>query len=136
MYKTVIVPVDIAHADKAQSMIATAKLLGGDQAKIVLANVVEEIPSYVVPELPENMVDKSMERARQELAKIADATEGNVSIDVRCGQVTPKLLEIAQELDADAIVVASHRPGLQDYFLGSTAARVVRHAQCSVVVIR
>lgn len=136
MYKTVIVPVDIAHTDKAESMIATARLLGGDQAKIVLANVVEEIPSYVVPELPENMVDKSMERARQELAKIAEATEGNVGIDVRCGQVTTKILEAAQELNADAIVVASHRPGLQDYFLGSTAARVVRHAQCSVVVIR
>ena len=36
----------------------------------------------------------------------------------------------------DLIIVASHRPGLQDYFLGSTAAKVVRHAKCSVLVIR
>jgi len=36
----------------------------------------------------------------------------------------------------DLIVIASHRPGLKDYFLGSTAGRVVRHSPCAVHVIR
>jgi len=36
----------------------------------------------------------------------------------------------------DLIIVGSHKPGLQDYLLGSTAARVVRHAMCSVLVGR
>ena len=40
------------------------------------------------------------------------------------------------ETDTDCVVIASHRPGLQDYLLGSTAARVVRHAACSVHVLR
>jgi len=43
---------------------------------------------------------------------------------------------VAQEKGVDLIIIASHRPGLQDYFLGSTAAKVVRHAKCSVLVIR
>ena len=34
------------------------------------------------------------------------------------------------------IVIASHDPGLVDYLLGSVAARVVRHAHCSVLVTR
>ena len=34
------------------------------------------------------------------------------------------------------IVIASHDPGLADYLLGSTAGRVVRHAHCSVLVVR
>ena len=38
--------------------------------------------------------------------------------------------------DADVIVIASHDPGLADYLLGSVAARVVRHAHCSVLVVR
>ena len=42
----------------------------------------------------------------------------------------------AKEKNADMIIIASHRPGLQDYFLGSTAAKVVRHATCSVLVVR
>jgi nucleotide-binding universal stress UspA family protein len=34
------------------------------------------------------------------------------------------------------IVLASHRPELKDYLLGPNAARVVRHAKCSVLVVR
>ena len=34
------------------------------------------------------------------------------------------------------IVMASHDPVLSDYLLGSVAARVVRHAHCSVLVAR
>ena len=36
----------------------------------------------------------------------------------------------------DLIIMASHRPELQDYLLGPNAARVVRHANCSVLVVR
>ena len=46
------------------------------------------------------------------------------------------ILEWAEGNAVDCIIIASHRPGLQDYFLGSTAGRVVRHAQCSVHVTR
>ena len=42
----------------------------------------------------------------------------------------------AEEKKAELIIVASHQPGLQKYFLGSTAAKVVRHATCSVIVVR
>ena len=47
-----------------------------------------------------------------------------------------QILEWAESNKVDCIIINSHKPGLQDYFLGSTAARVVRHAQCSVHVIR
>ena len=46
------------------------------------------------------------------------------------------ILEYAKKIEADLIVIASHRPDLLDYFLGSTAARVVRHAECAVLVDR
>jgi nucleotide-binding universal stress UspA family protein len=34
------------------------------------------------------------------------------------------------------IVMASHRPEMSDYLLGANAARVVRHAKISVLVVR
>ena len=40
------------------------------------------------------------------------------------------------ETNADLIVINSHKPGVEDYFLGSTASRVVRRAPCSVLVLR
>ncbi|MEP4424264.1 MAG: universal stress protein, partial [Nitratireductor sp.] len=51
-------------------------------------------------------------------------------------QAASGILAVAKEKQADVIVIASHKPGLQDYLIGSTAARVVRHAACSVHVMR
>jgi len=45
-------------------------------------------------------------------------------------------LAVAEEAVADLIVVGSHRPAMKDYLLGTNAARVVRHARCSVLVAR
>jgi len=59
-----------------------------------------------------------------------------VQVIVRTGHSYNTILEVAKEKNADLIIIASHRPGLQDYFLGSTAAKVVRHANCSVLVVR
>ncbi len=52
------------------------------------------------------------------------------------GTVYEVILDMAEKVEADLIVMASHRPELQDYLLGPNAARVVRHAKCSVLVVR
>lgn len=136
MYKKIIVPVDLAHTDKATVMIETAKKLADGNAQIILTNIVEEIPSHFVPELPGEYVEKSTATALSEMKRIADSAGFDVEIDVRVGHPAKAILAVADNNHADAIVIASHRPGLQDYLLGSTAARVVRHAKCTVVVIR
>ena len=46
------------------------------------------------------------------------------------------IVDVAKDIHADCIVIGSHKPGLIDYLLGSTAARVVRHAPCAVHVLR
>jgi nucleotide-binding universal stress UspA family protein len=52
------------------------------------------------------------------------------------GTVYEEILRTAKEIGCDVIVMASHRPELKDYLLGPNAARVVRHANCSVLVVR
>jgi nucleotide-binding universal stress UspA family protein len=42
----------------------------------------------------------------------------------------------ADERNCDLIVMNSHRPDLRDYLIGSNASQVVRHATCSVLVVR
>lgn len=136
MYNTIIVPVEMSHAEKAQPMIAAARQLGGDQARIVLISVVEDVPTYVAAELPGGVIDKAKQAAKEKLEGIAREAGANTEIEVRSGQASTVILGVAREKRADAIVIASHRPGLADYLLGSTAARVVRHAPCSVLVLR
>ncbi len=55
---------------------------------------------------------------------------------VRQGGIYQEVLEEAKEMDADLIVMSSHRAGVRTYFLGSVAGHVVRYAACSVMVVR
>lgn len=52
------------------------------------------------------------------------------------GNIYEEILEAANKIDVDLIVIGSHRPALKDYLLGPNAARVVRHARQSVLVVR
>ena len=136
MYGTIIVPVDVTDTDRAAVMLDTAQRLGGERAKIVLVNIVEAIPSYVALEIPEEYRKRVVVQAKDELTRIAKSTTLQTEIEVRSGHPAQSILSIADEKNADTIIIASHRPGFEDYLLGSTASRVVRHAKCSVIVIR
>jgi nucleotide-binding universal stress UspA family protein len=136
MYKTILVPIDLSHSAPGKAMINVAKRIGEEGAQIVLIYVVESIPTHVAVDLPPGVIEKSMERARKALEEIARDANVGASIEVRSGQPHLAILAEAEDRNADLIVVGSHRPGLQDYLLGSTAARVVRHATCAVLVQR
>jgi nucleotide-binding universal stress UspA family protein len=136
VFKTIVVPVALSEVDKAQPMLYAARQLGGDDARIILMSVVEDIPTYVAAELPGGFVDRARQNAQSALSKIADEAGVQAEIVVRSGQASAGILGTAKEKNADAIIIASHQPGFSDYLLGSTAHRVVRHAKCSVLVLR
>ena len=136
MYKQILVPVDIAHKERASQMIEAAKEIADDGASITLLNVVEDVPSYVMVQLPEGVLDEAKANARKELEAIAAAADLKAQIEIGRGRADSVILAHADKASADLIIIASHKPGLQDYLLGSTAARVVRHATCAVLVIR
>jgi nucleotide-binding universal stress UspA family protein len=59
-----------------------------------------------------------------------------ISSVVRQGGIYHEILEEAAAINADLIVMTSHRPAMRTYFLGSNAGHVVRYAKCSVLVVR
>lgn len=136
MYKTILVPIDLVDSEKGKSMIKVARLMGDKGARIILINVVEDIPAYVAAQVPHEILNKTRENAAEELKAIAVAAGIETHIEVRSGSAHNAVLNIADEREADLIIIGSHKPGLQDYLLGSTAARIVRHAKCSVFVGR
>lgn len=136
MYRTIIVPVDLSQETKGRRILDLAVKLGGDEARLILVNILEEIPGYVAVELPAGLMDQSRADAEAKLKAIAADAGVKAEIVVRVGHPGNQILDLAEETGADLIIVASHRPGLQDYFIGSTAGRVVRHANCSVLVTR
>lgn len=136
MYKNILVPIDTGHVVEGKSIIDMAAQYAADDGKITLLNVVEDIPNWAAVNLPADLIDKSIETVQSELKAIAKASGIKMDVEVRTGHSYNTILDVAEEKNIDLIIVASHRPGLQDYFLGSTAAKVVRHASCSVLVVR
>jgi len=134
--KSILIPVDLGNTAKVNSLIDHASAHSSSDANIILLNVVEEIPSWAAAELPRGSLDKSVQSSAEKLKALASSSSIDVEVEVRVGPPYQTILEVAQEKNAELIIVASHQPGLQNYFLGSTAAKVVRHATCSVLVVR
>ncbi|MCP5086998.1 MAG: universal stress protein, partial [Rhodobacteraceae bacterium] len=89
--------------------------------------------------LPEDYSAKMIAHATSKLAQlIAAQVPAGVEAEqhVRQGSVYSEIVKFAKEIDIDLIVMASHRPELKDFLLGPNAAKVVRHAECPVLVIR
>jgi universal stress protein F len=59
-----------------------------------------------------------------------------IPVVVREGSVYREILKEAHAIKADLIVLASAKGDFPDYPFGPNAARVVRHANCSVLVHR
>jgi nucleotide-binding universal stress UspA family protein len=136
MYKTILVPIDIAHIANSNAIIDIAKSHASEGTKIILLNVVEEIPNWAAVEIPPGILEKSVQVSSEELNAVAKASGIEMDVEIRMGHSYQTILEMATEKAAELIIVASHKPGFQDYFLGSTAAKIVRHARCSVLVVR
>ena len=136
MFRNILLPVDVVHPERAVEMIAAAQKLADDGADFVLFNVIHAMPAMADFALPEEYTKMATDKSRETLEKILADNNMNAAIKLCVGQPASEILEFQKDHDIDLIVIGSHRPGLQDYLLGSTAARVVRHAQCPVLVLR
>ncbi len=135
MYNNILVPVALDHDIDVQSIIATARRLLAEHGKITLVAVVEDVPVYVA----EYTTVKPAEHIRDDLKKrLRTLAKGqhNLEVAVLAGKPGVAIPDLAAETSADLIVINSHKPGVEDYFLGSTASRVVRRAPCAVLVLR
>ena len=137
MYKTILVPIDLTRPETAEPMIEIARRIGDKDVRIVLVNVVEVWP-YVAEELeqPGEYLKKSRESADEKLKAIAKAAGIKPDYEVSVGKAPHGILDVAEKQEVDLIIIGSHKPALQDYLISSTASRVVRHAKCSVLVVR
>lgn len=135
MYSNILVPISFDAERDAQGAVEIARALVDDAGKINLVHVIEQIPGYAASFLPPEFMEKQRRSMLDTLAQMArdlpDATCAVIS-----GHAGRTLLDWATAHDVDCIVIASHRPGMQDLLLGSTAAKVVRHAKCAVHVLR
>ncbi|PHQ83774.1 MAG: universal stress protein [Thalassobium sp.] len=135
MYRNVLVPIAYDSDHDPKAAIEIAKVLTASDGKITLLHVMDEVPAYAMSYMPAGFRDETRVALSRDLAEKAAQLKNATGLVIE-GHSGRTILEWAEEHDVDCIVMASHRPGISDYFLGSTAARVVRHAPCAVHVMR
>jgi nucleotide-binding universal stress UspA family protein len=134
MYKKVLVPMALDH-DISQHTLEVARALSQGGGEIIALQVYEMPQGSVSAFLDKDLVAEGYRRARLELSRKVEGLEG-VSSELVKGHTARTIIDYAAENGVDCIVIGSHKPDLSDYFLGSTASRVVRHAPCAVHVYR
>ncbi|WP_050602523.1 universal stress protein [Ruegeria sp. 6PALISEP08] len=134
MYKKVLVPMALDHG-LSQHTLDVARALTENEAEIIALHVYEMPHGSVSAFLDKSVVAEGFDRARLTLLKKVEGLSGVKPVIVK-GHTARTIIDYAVDNEVDCIVIGSHKPGLSDYFLGSTASRVVRHAPCAVHVHR
>ena len=134
MYKKILVPMALDHGISPQTL-EVARVLGSEDGEIIALHVYEAPQGAVSAYLDEEVVKAGYDRAKERLQEKLQGLNGVTPALVK-GHSARTIIDYANEHGIDCIVIGSHKPGLSDFFLGSTAARVVRHAPCAVHVHR
>lgn len=143
MYDRILIPVDLADPDSLDKALPVARSLAtAEDAQVHILTVVPTTGMAIVGSyLPDDYAEKAVDAAREALAAMLKGKEGacapaTIHGHVVKGSVYQEIIHTADHLHCDTIIMTAHRPDLKDYLLGPNAARVVRHASQSVMVIR
>jgi universal stress protein F len=140
MFHRIVLAVDLADpAASPKGLDQALELATHSGGKLRLVNVQPLLPATFMEYVPTDFDEEQEKRARIALEGVAakiPLPKERISTVVLSGGVYHELLREATEWRADLIVVGSHRPVMSDYLLGSNAKTIVRHAQCSVLVVR
>ncbi|MCA9711101.1 MAG: universal stress protein [Myxococcales bacterium] len=118
--------------------IALAKSRGGKLHLARAMMVPVSIPTAVWTLQGEDFSQFLVEHGDKELALTAERIPPELlgGLVTRLGQPADVLVSLADELDVDLVIIGSHGYGGIDRVLGTTAAKVVNRAPCSVMVVR
>jgi nucleotide-binding universal stress UspA family protein len=141
MFKSVLLPIDLGRETTWEKPLGLAvELVRASGGTLHVMSVLPDFGMAIVG----SYFDKDFEGAAMQdmTGQLKVWASRNVPKEVKAkvhlahGSIYDEIMRLADKLGCDAIVMAAHRPELRDYLLGPNAARVVRHAKQSVLVVR
>lgn len=142
MYKTIIMPVDVFEMELSDKAVRHAEFLAQQDGIIHLLHVLPASASYTMSRFATDL-RRFEEHLQQEAESRLTTMVSHFSIDpsriklhVRLGSVRDAVNELAEELNADMVVIGSRNPSISTHLLGSNASSVIRHAHIPVLVVR
>ena len=144
MYNTILVPIDISEDDLTHMVIPYVQAHTAlNTAKVHFLTVIPSQPYYSSLGLAYSVeMPKMKEFQHAALSKLDEIVKqfkipaDKIPTHAVTGSPKDQILKLAEMVSADLIIIASHKPDISTYLLGSNAAAVVRHAKCPVLVVR
>lgn len=137
----VMVAIDLAHANEQKNILEIGKKLADmDGASLSVVTVIPDfgmsiVGSYFAKDAGANALKSATEKLHEYVRETLGSDAGVQHI-IRLGTAYEEILETSKELGINLIVLGAHKPEFKDFLLGPNAARVVRHSNCSVHVVR
>lgn len=140
MFHNVLLAIDLNEPSSwARALPAALEVCKPSAAALHVIYVAAEVNVQVASFFPADANERLLEQASADLkAWVRDHVPAGVTAHsiIAQGNVYRSIMDAAEKINADLIVMASHKPTITDYLLGANAAHVVRHASCSVMVVR
>ncbi|PIE45431.1 MAG: universal stress protein UspA [Gammaproteobacteria bacterium] len=138
---TILLPIDLTDPSRELTAVAEAikqhKAFGGE---LHLLTVVPEFNNKLFQVLyADNVGEQAVEHVKKLLEKFCQKylpAEITYQTHIETGIVYKEILQKAKQINANLIVITASRPELADYLMGPNTGKVVRHSQCSVLVVR
>ncbi|MEM6997061.1 MAG: universal stress protein [Myxococcota bacterium] len=140
MFTTILVGLDGSQREPAvlAQAVEVADRLGGKLQLSRAMQIPMSIPAVAWSLAGDDFEKFLLEHGRSELNRVAErlpeALVGGVSVEM--GQPGDVLCTLAKEHKADLVIIGSHGYDRVDRLLGTTAAKVVNRAPCTVMVVR
>ena len=139
MFESIVVPVDTQEPSSWAAIIPTTiSMVQANHARLTLCTIIPDLRAMMEAEWSVVGYRLMLDNAQTQLAILAKQLSGitGIQIEVGTGSIWRSIVEVASQAKADLIILASHRPAIKDYLLGTNAVSVVRYAPCSVMVVR
>lgn len=139
----VLCAVDVSNPHRDDNVLRRAAQLAAlDEAQLDVITVVPDygmsmVGSYFDTEHHLRIEEDARQRLHDLVAEVL-GPEANDSVRhvIVTGNAYEEILRVAKVDGASLVVIGAHKPDFRDFLLGPNAARVVRHADCSVMVVR
>lgn len=141
MFKNILLPIDIDDSTAWPRTASVAATMSADGAEVHIVNVVPDFGTSLVGSFfPDGFEKKALEEAKRQLETTVAGNDDlrglGAKLHIAHGTIYEEIIEAANKLGSDLIIMSSGRPELKDYLIGPNAARVMRHAAQSVFIVR
>lgn len=144
MFKQIVIPVDLADKDSIALVSKTALSFAKASSDVSL-HFIHVMPDFgmkmVEDYLPRNWIKDQKDKFIKQIQDLVgqyilnnDSTK--IYYHITRGAIYDEVIQYANKIQADLIIISAVRPQLKSYMLGPNASKIARHADISVLVVR